>query len=299
MRRLNIIKLSFQYHTTMNYLVAVLVLTTVAMAQVAPRQTSDKEGLVAESTSAASSLPPMPGGRSTVIGGEIRDVDPVRDQFTLKVFDGKSMKVLFDARTQVYRDGVRIPQLDLHANDHASVETTLDGTTIFALRIHMLSQMPEGECRGLVLSYNAQTSELMINVALSQEPITLRVPEGTPVVRVGQNAVSSQQSGSSDLAHGSLVDVKFRGGSGGRGVATHVDILATPGSAFVFSGNLSFLDLRTGRFVLVDPRDNQTYQIAFDPSRFPVSRELHEGSVVRVTTTFDGSRYVASEIKIE
>jgi len=275
------------------------VLTTVAMAQVAPRQTSDKEGLVAESTSAASSLPPMPGGRSTVIGGEIRDVDPVRDQFTLKVFDGKSMKVLFDARTQVYRDGVRIPQLDLHANDHASVETTLDGTTIFALRIHMLSQMPEGECRGLVLSYNAQTSELMINVALSQEPITLRVPEGTPVVRVGQNAVSAEQSGSSDLAHGSLVDVKFRGGSGGRGVATHVDILATPGSAFVFSGNLSFLDLRTGRFVLVDPRDNQTYQIAFDPSRFPVSRELHEGSVVRVTTTFDGSRYVASEIKIE
>jgi len=233
------------------------------------------------------------------MGGEIRDVDPVRDQFTLKVFGGQSIKILFDERTQVFRDGARIPLLNLRREDHASVETTLDGTKIFALRIHMLSQLPEGEYRGLVLSYNPQTGELTINVALSQKPITLRVPADTPMVRAGQEASSAQQPGPSNLAPGSLVDVKFKGGAGGHGVVTHVDILAIPGSAFVFSGSVSFLDVHAGRLVLVDPRDNQSYEVAFDPSQFPVSHELHEGSAVRVTTTFDGRRYMASEITIK
>lgn len=237
------------------------------------------------------------------MGGEIRDVDPVRDQFTLKVFGGRSTRVIFDERTQVYRDGARIPVRDLHPDDHASVETTLDGTTLFALRIHMLSHLPEGECRGQVSSYNAQTGELTISNALSHEPMTLRVPAGTPVVRVGQNASSAQQSGSTDFARGALLDVKFQGSTSDHGmatqVATHIDILASPGAAFVFRGNLSSLDMHAGRLMILDPRDNQTYEIVFDPSRFPMSPELHTGLTLRVTTTFDGARYVANGIKVE
>ena len=276
------------------------VLGTAARAQSSPHQASPSEELPASSAPAASSkLPPTPKGRSTVLGGEIRDVDPVRDQFTLKIFGGQSVRILFDERTQLYRNGSRIPLLDLRPDGHASVETILDGTKIFALRVHTLSQSPEGDTRGLVSSYNPQTGELTINVASSQDPIKLHVPAGTPVVRVGQNASPAQQPGSSDLARGSLVEVKFKSGSGGRGVATHVDILATPGSAFVFSGTLSFLDLHSGRFVIVDPRDNHTYEIAFDPSRFLASRDLHDGVAVKVTTNFDGTRYVASEITIQ
>ena len=58
------------------------------------------------------------------------------------------MKILYDERTQVYRDGVKAPLSDLHAQDHASIQTVLDGTKIFALSIHMLSKAPEGECPG-------------------------------------------------------------------------------------------------------------------------------------------------------
>jgi hypothetical protein len=293
-----------QHHTGMILLVVTLLLTTglstKALAQAAPGQTPDKTDLPSANAPANSpKLPPMPKGKSTVIGGQIRNVDPVRDQFTLKVFGGHSMKVLFDERTQVYRNGKRISLLDLHPEDHASVETTLDGTKIYALRIHMLSQLPEGESRARVLSYNQQTGELRINVALSQEPVTLRMPPGTPVVHVGQDAHSTQQSAPSDLVAGSVVDVKFTGGTGGHGVVTHVDVLATPGSIFVYSGKLSSLDLQAGRLVITDPRDNQTYPIVFDPSRFPVSRELRQGLAMKVTTRFDGTQYVASEITIE
>jgi hypothetical protein len=226
------------------------------------------------------------------------DVDPVRDQFTLKVFGGQSMKILYDERTQVYRDGKKIPVIGLHAADHASVETTLDGTKIFALKIHILSQLPEGDCHGKVLSYNPQTGKLIVYAILTQAPITLRVPPGIQVLRIGQQASSTEKGGTSDLKSGSIVDLKFKPDNDGGGVVTHVDVLAIPGSIFVFNGNLSSLDSHAGRLVIVDPQDNQSYDVVYDPSLFSGSRDLHEGSHVRVTTHYDGLQYVASEITI-
>ncbi len=234
-----------------------------------------------------------------MIGGKIVGVDPVRDEFILKVFGGRSMKLVFDERTEVFRDGVRIPLLKLHSEDHASVETTLDGTKIFALRIHMLSKLPEGEYQGQVLSYNRQTQEITLRVASSQRSITLRVPSGTPIMRVDQDPSLVQQSGMSDLSPGALVRVTFSSGTGGQGVATEVNILASPGSVAIFRGKLSFLDLHSGRLVIVDPTDNESHDIVYDASRFPVSSQLHEGMDVMVTTSFDGSRYVANAIALQ
>lgn len=282
-------------------LFAVMMLGSVAMAQSSFQGNAPSTEITAAGNAAVVSngLPAMPKGKSTVIGGEIGKVDPVRDQLTLNVFGGgPHLKLFYDERTQAYRDGQKISVLQLHPEEHASVETTLDGTKVFALRIHILSQMPEGECRGQVLSYNSQTGELKINEGLSQEPITLHVPPGTPIMRVGQKTFTAQQTGSFNLSRGALVDAQFEN-SKGQGVATRVNILAVPGSAFVFSGSLSFLDARAGRLVIVDPNNNENYQVFFDPSRFPISGQLHEGSRVRVTTNFDGVKYVASDIAVE
>lgn len=245
-----------------------------------------------------SALPAAPKGRSTVEGGTIRSVDPVRDQLILSVYGTKPMKILYDERTQVYRDGVKAPLSDLHAQDHASVETVLDGTKIFALSIHMLSQAPEGEAQGQVVSYDAGAGVLTVMAALSHQPITLHVPAGTSVVGVGQLTVSSPSAGLQDLVKGTLVSVKFDSSNNGRGVARQISILAVPGSSFVFTGNVVSLDLAANRLVLLDPKDDQTYTIVFDRSRFPMSRDLHVGTHVTVTTNFDGSHYVANEAKI-
>jgi hypothetical protein len=246
----------------------------------------------------AGDLPHIPPGKSTVIGGAIRDVDPVRDQITLKVFGGHhSMKILYDERTEVYRDGVRIPLHDLRPEDHASIQTVLDGTNVFAVSIHMLSQLPEGEVRGQVVDYNPATEVLTVSDPLAREPIQLQVEPGTPVVRVGQ-ASSSAASGLAALRPGTLVSVKFKPGSQSRGLATEIAVLATPGSAFVFSGEVSLIDLHAGRLVLVDPRADQSYQISFDPSRFPTSRDLHQGSHVTVNADFDGTQYLARAITV-
>lgn len=248
-----------------------------------------------------SPLPPVPRGQTTVIGGAIRNVDPVRDQFTLKVFGGGQMKILFDERTQVYRDGKRTPLHDLQPDPHASVETVLDGTKIFARSIRMLSRVPEGEFRGQVRSYNPGTRDLIVSAALSGgEPIELYVPSGTPFLRQGQEASSSASSGSAALVKGTLISVQFNSGNNkkGRGIASQITILATPGSVFVFRGNISFLDLHSKLLVLTDPRDGKSYKISFDPARFAASKNLREGTHITVKAKFDGTGYVANAITV-
>ncbi|HWY57386.1 MAG TPA: DUF5666 domain-containing protein [Terriglobales bacterium] len=236
-------------------------------------------------------LPAMPRGKSTVIGGAIREVDGVRDQLTLNIFGGRSMRVLFDERTQVYRDGVKASLRDLRAGDHVSVETVLDGTTVFARSIHMLSQLPEGECQGQVISYDRSKGELEVRDSLSPEPIKLHVSSATTIVRQGQ------ESSSGDLRAGTLISIQFQSDNTGQNVVRKIAVLAAPGSAFVFSGNVAFLDLHRGLMVLVDP-DDRHYEISFDPDRFVMSRDVHEGSAVTVTASFDGSRYSASAVTL-
>lgn len=247
-------------------------------------------------------LPPLPRGKSTVIGGRIRELDRVRDQFTLNVFGGRGIKILYDQRTQMYLDGVKSSLRSLRAGDHVSVETSLDGTRIFARSIRMLSQSPEGECQGQILQYTPGDGEMIVRDVISHGPVKLRVAAGTVLIRQGQTGSSADPRdstlGSSALAPGTLLSVKFRSDDKGHAIANQITILATPGTAFVFVGNVAFLDLHSGLLVLIDPRDDKRYEIFFDSARFPMSRDLHEGADLAVTADFDGTRYVASAIAL-
>jgi hypothetical protein len=243
-------------------------------------------------------LPRPPKGKSTILGGAIGNVDPVLDRFSLKVYGQHPMTIVFDERTQVYRDGVRIPLRNLGPEDHASVQTVLDGTNVFALSVHILSQAPEGDYQGHVLSYNPRTGELTVLSMMDPKPIRLLVPPNTPIERVGETTFTSLQSGPSDLVRGSLISIKFESGKEGQGTARRIDILAVPGSAFVFGGSIATLDLHSGLLVVVDPRDGKGYQIFFESGRFPTAQNLHPGQDVTVTASYDGTKYVASDIRV-
>ena len=243
-------------------------------------------------------LPPAPRGTKTVMGGAIRNVDPVRDQLMLNVYGGSPVKILFDERTKVFRNGEKISLLRLGPEDHASVETVLDGVNIFALSIHILSSAPEGESQGQVQKYDARKGKLTLQAVIAKEPLILRVPPGTPVTREGQAAAAQGAKGATlaDLVRGTMVKVKFESDDHGGGVVNHIAILAQPGSSFIFTGNISFFDIHADRLDIVDPRDNQTYDIFFEPGLFPVSKKFHTGMALKVTATFDGSRYTATSI---
>lgn len=280
---------------------AVLMIPGMALAQASlPAPQPAQSSIPAQhSTSPMPELPPQPQGRATVIGGQIVSVNPVLDEFTLKVFGGGNFKIIYDARTRVFVNGNRISTVDLQPEDHASVETTLDGTKVYALDVHILSQLPQGESEGQVIEYNPHTEELKINGTLTRRPIKLHVAPNTPVTGTGQAAGPSSELSLSSLRRGTLVNVKFQAGSAGQANATQINVLATPGASYIFTGKISYLDIHAGRMVITDPTDNQNYQVYFTPSDFPTVRRMHEGTPVKVTTDFSGSRYVATAIQAE
>lgn len=233
------------------------------------------------------------------MGGEIRKVDPVRDVLILKVYGQKPVRILFDERTQFFQDGKKISLRSLRPADHASVQTILDGTDIFALSVHVLSKSPEGDYQGHVLNYDPQTTELAISAGMSRQPMKILVPPATPIVREGQPAFTAGQSGLSDLVKGALITVRFVADKSARGVATQISVLAIPGAEFVFIGNVTALDTHTGTLTLVDPRDDQSYPISFNASNLPETEKLRLGQHVIVTTNFDGSGYVAKAITLQ
>ena len=242
-------------------------------------------------------LPSVPAGTTTIMGGAIRNLDPVRDQFSLDIYgQRRPMKIWFDERTQVFRDGIKIPLRDLRTEDHASVQTVLDGSNVFAVSIHILSQAPDGECQGHVLNYNPRTGELEVSATASPRPIKLFVPAEASIVREGQIAFTSQSSGRDDLVAGALISATFKPMPGGRDVASRITVLAVPGSYFLFAGTISQLDLPMGVLDLVDPRDGKSYEIHFASARIPAGGNVHLGESVTVKAYYDGSRYQAAEI---
>ncbi len=288
----------------MNRILAGIVCAGVAsllvMAKGAAAQVEESRPLLSSAIvpGGLSPLPPLPRGKSTILGGEIRGIDFVRDELTLKALGERPIKILFDERTQVYRDGSRIALRDLGPVDHASVQTLLDGADVYALSIHLLSSSPEGEYRGQVLSYNPSSRELSVSSVLFKDPVRLLLSENTQITRVGQAAFASIRSGTSDLVSGALISVKFQSNKEGSGVARQIEVLATPGASFVFSGNISSLDMHAGRFSVADPRDGITYEIAFDASSLAESKDIHVGDRVSVNTVFDGAHYVANAIHV-
>jgi hypothetical protein len=266
-----------------------------AQSKLAP-ETMPHASTTATTGAATTDIPPAPRGKSTVFGGEIRELDQVRDQLTLRVFGEHPMKILFDERTQVYRDGQRVSLRDLKPEEHASVQTTLDGTKLFALSIHMLSNPDQGEYEGRVLNFNPSNGELSVASGRSSQAIKVLVQGNTSLLRAGQAASSTGRATPSDLIAGTLVSIEFGVAGKEIPVASHISILATPGAQFVFSGNLTLLDLRSGLIVVVDPRDEKSYQVSFHAASFPAAQNLHLGDNVRVVTQYNGLQYVATEL---
>jgi hypothetical protein len=251
---------------------------------------------VSNTTAAVPPVPALPTGRSTALGGEIQDIDPVLDRFTLRIYGQKPTKVFFDARTQLFRDGKRVALRELHPSEHASVQTMLDGSKIFAVSIHLRSQSTSGDYEGRVLAFNPVSGELTIGSSAADRPLTITVPPNTNFSRKGQIAFASVQSGPADLQRGSLVSVTFDSDNRGHAVANQISVLATPGAQFVFGGDLTTIDIHAGLLALVDPSDEHSYQVHFNSASFPFTQTLRVGQKVRVAVEYDGTHYQARDI---
>jgi hypothetical protein len=215
----------------------------------------------------------------------------VRDQLVVRPFGGKNTRIMFDGRTQIYRDGVLTSAHDLKEGERVYVDTVQDGTMVFAKNIRIVSKGVSSEGRGQVLSYRPERSEFLLRDGLSPEPVRVRVTAATVFLRNDKTVPAAQ------LAPGDVVAVRMQR-VGGDAVATEVSILAAAGTVYTFAGRVSYLDLHAGLMAIVDPRDQKSYDVTFDPARMRLSPELREGADVSVAAGFDGVRYKANSITV-
>ena len=237
-------------------------------------------------------LPPLPPGHATVLGGTIAVVDHLRDRMVLQLFGGGRTVIAFDVRTRVSRDGKTASLDDLKNGDRVYADTVLDGTQVFARNINVGNAALSGQTNGQVVSYEPATGELTLRDTLSLIPRRMRVTPETVILR------GDRPGSPAELQPGGLVAVAFLPNKDGRVAVQQISILASPGMTFTFSGRVDHLDLNRGLLTLVDPRDQKSYQVSFDPTVRTLTREVREGMDVTVSASFDGARYTAQSITL-
>jgi hypothetical protein len=235
-------------------------------------------------------LPPLPKGQTTLVGGTVHSIDQIRNRLTVQPFGGHSMKIFFDERTHIYRDGVPGTQLVIHKGDRVYVDTMLDGSKVFARNIRVITGMQAADARGQITSNDPRTGRITVQDELSARPVIFRVTPSTVV------NTSSGKSSVSELQPGSLVTVKFTPDRSNRDVAQEVTVIAAPGSLFTFYGKITYLNLSTRTLAVANESDQKTYDIKFTPAAVD-QQMLGEGKQVLVKARFDGTGYTADNIQ--
>jgi hypothetical protein len=236
-------------------------------------------------------LPALPSRKTSLIGGTVEKLDRVRDEFTVRIFGGGKMKIYFDPRTHIYKDGSEASVSELRVGDRVYVDTVLNGSNIFARNIR-LKTATGGESQGRVISYRPDQGELILRDALSPQPLKLRLTPQTRILNNG-HAVAADQ-----LVPGALVAVEFGAQRDGHDLAREVTVLATPGASFTFAGRVIGLDLSTGVLTLLSATDGKSYDIYLDSSTAAANDKLHQAADVIVVARFDGGHYVARSLTV-
>ncbi len=229
---------------------------------------------------------PLPEGNPTLVGGIAVNVDRVRSRVTVEPFgSGKRMQIYLDERTRLYRDGAETTIMGIRKGDRVYADTTLDGPRVFARNLRVLSKSTQSEVRGQVTDYNAAEGILTVHDPLADRPVAFRVSKQTSI---------SGARGNAQLAPGALVDIVF-GQERDHRSARQINILAAPGQSFVFSGTLTYVNLRDGLLSIENRTDSKTYDLHFEPGRSDANL-LHVGAAVTISATFNGDVYQAHTI---
>jgi len=241
------------------------------------------------SPDAALGLPPLPKTPVTLIGGRVTHIDRVRNRLTVQPFGGKKMKIDFDERTHIYREGAETTQLGIRKGDRVYVDTQLDSTHVFARNIRVENEPNLADARGQIIRFDPEHGRLILRDELTSQPVTFEMAKDATVSGKGRSL--------DDLKAGALVNVHFSSEGEDRGVADEVFITAAPGETFTFAGKLLYLDLSRGLFAVQNNTDKKTYEIRFDPASRE-ARSLSVGSDVVVSATFEGDGYKATTIDL-
>ncbi|HWK30454.1 MAG TPA: hypothetical protein VNR20_00070 [Terriglobales bacterium] len=236
---------------------------------------------------------PLPKKKLSLIGGTVKEIDPIRNRMTVDIYGGKQMKLIFDDRTKVTRNGADVNPLIIRKGDRVYLDTQLaSGNKIFAKQIQIVTKFEAADLNGQIVNFDPKTRTIELRDQLSAAPFRFTVDQDAAITANGGKAATQ-----ADLQPGALVMAHFNNGQGGRGTIRDINIIAAPGAEFTLYGRVNHLDLRSGVLAVQNKADDKAYEVKFSPAQFKVD-DLAIGSEVAVTAKFNGQDYVAQSLNV-
>ena len=233
---------------------------------------------------------PLPRAELALIGGIVRKVDVIHNRITLQPFGGgQKYEIYFDERSRILNAGRETTVLAIHRGDRVYADTQALGAQVFARTLQVRPVGGAAQASGRVVEVAG--GRVRLQDRLTGENLRFLITERTKVEAHGK------ASSPSELHPGSLINVTFTPG-GQRSEAQNIVIDATPGESYLFTGILTFVDLRTGLMAVDNQVDGNNYELSFDPQRQRDVARLVVGAQVAVTASFDGKGYKATSIQM-
>jgi len=240
--------------------------------------------------------PPLPKGRTTLIGGIAVSVDHVRNRITVQPFGrGQKVKVIVDERSHIYRNGTPTTILGVRKDDRVYVDTMFNpkNDKVLARNVRVVTDIGLAEVRGQVIAASSSHDTITVRDLLSAKPVTFSIGSVTSY------SSSKGAASAGDVQPGALIDVQFAPRRGERDMARVITIVAKPGDNYVFAGVVTNLDMRTDSLFLDNKSDDENYELHFTPADVADLQQLKVGSEVTARAVFDGKQYKASNIRID
>ena len=239
-------------------------------------------------------VPPLPTDRATLVGGIVKSIDPVNDRMTVQPFGTKKkMKVFFDERSRISRNGKDASAIAIHAGDKIYLDTQLDKKRgkVFARNVRVQTKPLQADAHGQITYSDTGNGIITVHDDLSGQDVRFHLLPGATIDNQGHPGTVA------DLQAGALVTARFIAGQGnaGRNYVKAVTILAAPGSGYTLEGRVTHLDLRGHVLAVENQIDGKIYDLSYDPTKTPIG-DIRVGSSVNVNARFDGSRYEAEQI---
>jgi hypothetical protein len=171
------------------------------------------------------------------------------------------------------------------------VDSTLDGTDVFARKIRIGAHGIAGQGSGQIEEFRPDRGELLVRDSITPGAIKMHLSSAA-TIRQGTRAANP-----SELSTGTLVSFTFVPGPEGPTV-NEISILATPGTVYTFSGQVADVNLQKGLLVLEDNSSHNTYDLFFDSSGRHLTEGLNIGANVTAKTQFDGKQYRVRELTV-
>jgi hypothetical protein len=234
--------------------------------------------------------PALPRSRVALIGGTVKEIDPIRNRMKVKVFGGGDVKVHFDSRSRVASEGEEIAPTKIRKGDRVYLDTQNVHGTLFARQVQINNKTVPGEVKGKVTDFDAPSGKLRIFDHVSGSEVALLV---TPDTMIRLRDAATDQS---RLQPGAFLSARYQPTSGQVNTAREIQVIVSPGESFRFLGTVRNLDLKAGFLAVENESDGTIYELRATPEEMR-AQHLGVGAEVDIQAQFDGNDYVMQSLQ--